>query len=106
VKIELLYFEDCPHWKPTLSLVESVAAELSISAEIVLCNVKNQRDAVAYRFLGSPSLRIDGHDLEELDNLGEEFGVTCRVYKNGDVFSGTPSREAVMQRLREVLDVH
>lgn len=102
MKIELLYFEDCPHWQSTLSLVESVVAELGIEAEIVLCNVQNQNDAITYRFLGSPSLRIDGHDLEEIDNSGVDFGVTCRVYKHDGGFSGIPSREIVMRRLREI----
>jgi hypothetical protein len=102
MKIELLYFADCPHWKPTLSLVESVVAELKVSADIALREVLTEADALTHRFLGSPSVRIDGHDLEAARDSSLEFGLTCRVYQDGPAFSGTPSREAVTRRLREL----
>ena len=62
--VEILYFQGCPNHEGALALVEKVAAELGIEAEIRLIDVPNTKSANRLRFLGSPTVRIGERDVE------------------------------------------
>ena len=63
-RVEILYFDGCPNHEPARELVEQVAAELGLQAEIELVEVADAETATRLRFLGSPSVRVDGRDVE------------------------------------------
>ncbi len=92
MKIELLYFEDCPCWTDTRKLVEEVLAEKGIDAEIELVNVESNEQAQRVRFIGSPSLRVDGKDIEP-GALQVGFNLECRLYWIDGKPVGVPKRE-------------
>ncbi len=62
--LEILYFQGCPHYESAQTLVEHVSDELGLSPEIRLVNVSDVDAAERLRFLGSPTIRVDGHDVE------------------------------------------
>ena len=62
--VEILYFDGCPNHKPALALVERVSRELGIKPEVRLVNVPDQATAVRLRFLGSPTVRVGGTDVD------------------------------------------
>jgi len=88
MKIEFLYFENCPGHKPALSLLEQILLEKDIAASIEKIEVTSPELAVQHRFLGSPSIRINGVDIEEHEGT-LEYGLKCRIYL--DTGSGVPS---------------
>jgi len=49
--------------------------------------IVDEADAVAERFVGSPTLRVDGVDLFPTD---EPPGLTCRIYMVEGRFSPVP----------------
>ncbi len=59
-RVEILYFEGCPNHEPARALVERLATQLRIEPEIRLVEVADPEAAVALRFLGSPTVRVDG----------------------------------------------
>ena len=63
-RVEILYFDGCPNHEATRELVERVAAELELGAKPVLVEVPDPDAARAMRFLGSPTVRVDGRDVE------------------------------------------
>ena len=63
-RVEILYFDGCPNHEPARDLVEQVAAELGLQAQIELVEVPDADTATRLRFLGSPSVRVDGRDVE------------------------------------------
>lgn len=52
-------------------------------------------DVERLRFLGSPSLRVNGRDVEPGADERETFVFACRVYRTPVGFSGQPATEWV-----------
>ena len=64
MKIEVLYFEGCPNHPPAVELAKSVVAELGVGALVEQVEVKTEADAKRLRFFGSPTVQVDGVDIE------------------------------------------
>ncbi len=94
--IEVLYFEGCPHFEPTLSLTDEVLSQLGVSAEVRKIEIRSPEDAERVRFLGSPSVRVDGKDIEPGAESRTEYALSCRIY--GD--SGLPPRELLVTAIQ------
>lgn len=63
MKIELLYFDGCPSWQTALKNLTQVLREEGITETINVREIENDEQAGHEKFLGSPSIRIDGYDL-------------------------------------------
>lgn len=98
--IDVLYFEGCPNHAPARKLVEHVLSEHGMTAEIRDVEVTDAADAQNKRFLGSPTVRVDGMDVDPSAADADRFGLMCRVYRRNDVASGVPPREMIENALR------
>jgi hypothetical protein len=101
-RVELLYVEGCPNREPTRALVEHVAAELGVAAGIELVEVADPEEAVALRFLGSPTVRIDGRDVEPGADARREFALSCRLYETGSGPVGRPEQAWIHEALARI----
>lgn len=102
-RVELLYFDGCPNFEQTRDLVERVAAELELAPSIQLVNVADPDAAITHRFLGSPTVRIDGRDVEPGADKRLEFVLACRVYQTDEGTAGQPDEawiRAALERAR------
>ena len=99
-RVEILYFEGCPNHQATHALVERVAAELETDPELALVLVPDQATAAELRFLGSPTVRIDGRDIEPGAEERRDYFVSCRVYRTEQGLSGQPDASWVREALR------
>ncbi len=95
--IEVLYFEGCPKLEPTLSLADDVLSEVGLSDEVRRVEVRTPEDAERHRFLGSPSVRVDGKDIEPGAESRTEYALSCRLYGG----SGFPPKELLVAALEE-----
>jgi hypothetical protein len=98
-RVEIFYFEGCENHEGTRALVERVAAELKVEPEIALVQVADAEAAVQRRFLGSPTVRVDGRDVEPGAEKRSDFGLSCRVYRSEHGFSGQPDAGWVREAL-------
>lgn len=101
MKIEILYFSGCPNHKPAIELVHQVLREIATSAEVVEVNVRDTATAEAARFLGSPTIRVNGLDVEPAARAARDFAMSCRTYFTDGRIEGLPSRELVRQAVEE-----
>jgi len=76
-------------------------AGLGLDVEIEIINVVDNADAVSKRFLGSPSIRINGRELEFDENELTQYSMRCRVYRDGDCHSGVPPRALLLGAIAE-----
>lgn len=53
-----------------------------------------------YRFLGSPSIRVNGEDIEPEARTTTDFGMKCRIYDNDGVPGGVPSKSKIREAIR------
>ena len=98
-RVELLSFAGCPNVEPTRSLVERVAAELRVTPTIELIDVSDESAAAALRFLGSPTVRVDGRDVEPGADERRDFAVACRVYRTQEGLVGQPAEAWIRHAL-------
>lgn len=82
MKIELLYWEECPSHAETLARLREVLEESGVDVHIERIHVETDDQAVSMRFPGSPTIRVDGADLFPVHD--EVVGLTCRVYPTPD----------------------
>ena len=88
--VEVLYFDGCPNHLRAQALVERVSAEVGVSVELKLVKVADPATAARERFLGSPSIRIDGRDIEPGAQTRTDYALACRVYHTDHGSSGQP----------------
>ncbi len=98
--MELLFWEGCPSHPKALAELRVAMAEVALDPRTVLLReVSTQAEATHERFVGSPTIRIDGVDIQPPG--GEPFGLTCRVYHRRDGrISPTPDQADVREALR------
>lgn len=90
-RVEILYFAGCPNWVAARELVERVADEMRVGVDLRLVEVGDPGDAERLRFLGSPTIRVDGHDVEPGADQREQFQYACRVYRTDAGLAGEPT---------------
>ena len=101
MKIELLYFDDCPNHIPARQMLRETLASLRREDEIHQVEVHTQAEAETIRFVGSPSIRINGYDIEPWARNAKGFGLSCRTYVNGSRAGGVPPRELIRRAITE-----
>jgi hypothetical protein len=93
VRIELLYFDGCPNHDALLPRLREILANTGISTEIDLRRITDDEAAQRERFLGSPTVRVNGHDVEPDAERRTDYGMKCRLYRTPDGLSGQPQEE-------------
>jgi hypothetical protein len=101
MNIEILYFDGCPNHGPALQRVQELLREESMSAEISQILVCDPALAREIGFLGSPSVRVNGLDVEPAARAAREYGMMCRTYVIDGDREGLPSREMIRRALHE-----
>lgn len=91
--VEILYFDGCPGHEVLLPRLRELMAEAGASAEVVLRHVESPEAAQAERFLGSPTVRVDGADVEPGAEERSDFGLKCRLFRTDEGTSPTPPDE-------------
>jgi len=101
--IEFLWWEGCPSTEATLAMLREEVAAAGLEVEdIDVREVSNDADAVREQFVGSPTIRVDGLDIQPLPN--EPIGLSCRVYRLADGrISPLPDRGEVRQTLLDAM---
>jgi len=100
MRVELLFWEGCPSYVKALSELRTSLIEAGLDPDgVILREIETEADAESHQFVGSPTIRIDGVDVQPPH--GEPTGLTCRVYRRRDGrFSPTPDPADVRDALR------
>ena len=97
--IRFLYSDQCPSHDEAIERLRNVLDEEGISAKIEVIRVETFEDAKRYRYPGSPTILIDGHDIDPVPN--HEYAPTCRAYRLEDGrISPLPSVSMIRKAVR------
>jgi hypothetical protein len=99
VRVEILLLEDCPYADATMALVERAIADTGVPARIELVVVTNEPQAHLKRFLGSPTVRVDGRDVEPGASLLDDYGIGGRLYRTERGLCGWPDEAWIRDAL-------
>jgi hypothetical protein len=98
--VEVLTYPGCPHRDGAIALAERVREQLGSPAELRVIDIPDQPAAEQARFLGSPTIRVDGRDIEPGAERLQEYVCACRLYQVGHSLRGLPDEDWLRQALR------
>jgi hypothetical protein len=97
MKIDVLYFEDCPSWQNGLVNLKTALTRECMQADINLVRITDDAEAMTFRFLGSPSFHVNGIDLWPEER--ETYNMSCRIYPTPVGLKGAPTVEMLQKKL-------
>jgi hypothetical protein len=99
VTIEFLFWRGCPSHPEARELLDEVLAARGVEASVEEHEVTTQEEAERLRFPGSPTIRVDGRDVDP-EGAGARPALTCRIYHRPDGrVSPVPTREQLEEAL-------
>ena len=99
MQVSFLYYEGCPSHDLALERLREVMDEEGIPGEVEVLKVDTEEQARQLRFVGSPTIRIDGQDIDPPSD--SRYALTCRAYRlEDDRISPLPSRDMIRRALR------
>ena len=98
MRIQVLYFQGCPNHQPTVELARRVVADLGVDPVVEEVEVKDPDDVKRLRFLGSPTVQVNGVDIEPEARHRTDYAFSCRMYDA----VGVPRRALLEAALKEV----
>jgi hypothetical protein len=98
--VELYYFDGCPSYAKALdNLIHALALE-KLPADVEIVRVRGAADAEAKRCIGSPTIRINGVDLDGAEAEALGYSHSCRIYQEGGQRAGWPSVGRIRQAIQ------
>lgn len=98
VRIEILARTDCDSRGMAINVVERVVAEIGIPAEVEVIEVSTLAQAQELKFVGSPTVRVDGRDVDRRPS-DSDVSLADRVYRTGRGLAGWPDAEWVRESI-------
>jgi hypothetical protein len=100
--VEMLHTDGCPHaaeYLPRLrGLLLDAGFDVPISTRLMVSDDQAQQE----RFLGSPTIRINGRDVDPASADRRDYGLTCRLYAHPEGLRGAPPDEWVLAALQDM----
>jgi hypothetical protein len=84
MRIDFLYYADCPSHEQALARLREVLTGEGVDADIAITEVTSDEEAEHLRFLGSPTIRIGGADIDAMAESRHDYALTCRAYTRAD----------------------
>lgn len=98
--VELLWFADCANHPAARMMLEEVIAEVAPGTPIRDIDATNPETAVSVRFPGSPTIRVDGRDVDPRYMDPGDYTPRCRLYRTSAGLRGLPERSWIEDALR------
>lgn len=105
MRVEVLYIRDCPHHAPALAMVREALRQQGLDWPVEEIEVRDPSQAQVLAFIGSPTIRINGHDIEPLEQQQGFYGFGCRTYRVDGRTTGVPPAECVRAAIRSAAGV-
>jgi hypothetical protein len=100
ISIDFLYWPECPSHPEAWALLEQVLAETDIQAQVNKQIIETEEEAEATHFAGSPTIRVNGRDVDPDLSTDAPARLTCRLYFRED---GRPSAIPTETMIRNAL---
>lgn len=99
VAIEVLSFDGCPNREAALAQLARLLHRHRITAELTTRDIDDTERAQRERFLGSPTIRVNGCDIEPGADQRRDYGVKCRIYRTPTGLAGLPTDEWILDAI-------
>ena len=104
MKITLLLTESCTHRDDARALVDAAIVETAIDADLEVITVRTDEEARQAKVLGSPSIRVDGRDIEYGEQEPAETQPGCRYYNSPAGWMPIPEKGLLVRAIEGARD--
>ena len=102
MRLALLYVEGCPNRLVAHARLLQAVRSVGLSDQRVeLERVMTLGEAEKLRFLGSPTILVDGRDPFAIS--GQPYGLACRVYETPEGLAGSPTKRQLVDALQHAM---
>jgi hypothetical protein len=100
MKIEFLYFDDCPNYRESRRLLSEVLGSAGVCDPVDEINAADPALAERLKFAGSPTIRINGADIEPGVSDPLDHTPRCRLYLTTAGLRGVPERRWLEEAIK------
>jgi len=102
--VEILYTDACPFWKETAKTIIQIKKELNLTITVKKTKITNEEQAKQHGFLGSPTVRINGVDIDPTAApVKQPIGyVGCRIYTHEGHIYDYPPKQMIKTALQQL----
>jgi len=104
MKIDFLYSPKCPNHEEAFQNLVSVLKKNGWPAGIHRIQIQDLNQAKRAEFWGSPTIRVNGHDLEENANKTERYSLDCRTLMINGKPSPVPTEDFIEAAIKRILE--
>ena len=97
MQIDILYFEGCPNHVPTVERVKQIVADMGLAVTVAEVQITTPAEAQQRRCLGSPTVLVNGVDIDHNTHQQVRYGLSCRVYPG---MAGLPPDDMIRAALQ------
>ncbi len=101
VNIGIFFIEGCPGLSSITDNIKEVIAEEAVDADISLFLIETQEDARRLQFTGSPTVRINGMDIESSMQTIKDYGLRSRHYYIDGKKSDYPTKNMIRDAIKK-----
>lgn len=98
-QVELLWFSDCANHPAARRMLQDVIEELALGTAIIEIDATEATVAERVRFPGSPTIRVDGRDVDPSFVDPGDYTPRCRLYRTDAGLRGLPERRWIEDAL-------
>jgi len=98
-RVEFLWFDGCPSHAPARALLDDVIALVAPGTPVEAIDASDPEVAAAHRFPGSPTIRVDGIDIDPSYVDTGDYVPRCRLFRTAEGLRGVPPREWIENAL-------
>ena len=103
LQIDILYMEDCTDWETAAAILRQVLDDLGVAATVDHWLISSDREASEAYFMGSPTLRANGHDLFPVhDDISA--GLRLRSYFTEEGLLGHPTYAMLYEAISQLAE--
>ncbi len=100
MRIEAYVTRSCSHQDATRQIIDEAMAEANAAdAEVSIIEVDSPEEARQKKVFGSPTVRVNGVDVEYGEREPEETSAGCRYYSTPDGWKPVPQRGLIVRAL-------
>lgn len=77
--------------------------ELGIDQPVEVVNIQSEEQAIERKFVGSPTIRVNGLDVDKAARGATDYGLRCRIYQTEEGLKGWPGKSMVIATFKEIM---
>lgn len=100
--VEMLHTDGCPHAAEYLLRLRRLLVDAGFDVPVRTRLMASDDQAQQERFLGSPTIRVNGRDVDPASADRRDYGLSCRLYASPEGLGGAPPDEWILAALQDM----